>query len=151
MYFPRNWEFGSALSKLRYFGGRGLNPPPKPPPSVRHCVSPILSYSENKFFLDFQVLSGGNVKSPNTVPLDKELNSIKSRIRLRKMMYYLKNKILLIVLRTVCFLGPDMFPYVETEFKSGATSAPPLLKHSTRSKELSTLQQPTWPSWQRNV
>jgi hypothetical protein len=27
MYFPRNWEFGSALSKLRNFGGGGLNPP----------------------------------------------------------------------------------------------------------------------------
>jgi hypothetical protein len=30
MYFPRNWEFGSALSKLRNFGkggwGVGLNP-----------------------------------------------------------------------------------------------------------------------------
>jgi hypothetical protein len=24
MYFPRNWEFGSALSKLRNFGGRGV-------------------------------------------------------------------------------------------------------------------------------
>jgi hypothetical protein len=32
MYFPRNWEFGSALSKVRNFGGGGdLNPP-----SVRH-------------------------------------------------------------------------------------------------------------------
>ena len=31
MYFPRNWEFGSDLSKLRNFGG--LNPPP---PTVRH-------------------------------------------------------------------------------------------------------------------
>jgi hypothetical protein len=30
MYFPRNWEFGSALSKLQNFGGGGLNPP-KPP------------------------------------------------------------------------------------------------------------------------
>jgi hypothetical protein len=29
MYFPRNWEFGSALSKLRNFGvgGGGLNTP----------------------------------------------------------------------------------------------------------------------------
>jgi hypothetical protein len=28
IYFPRNWEFGSALSKLRNFVGRGgLNPP----------------------------------------------------------------------------------------------------------------------------
>jgi hypothetical protein len=33
MYFPLNWEFGSALSKLRNFGGGGdgLNPP-KPAP-----------------------------------------------------------------------------------------------------------------------
>jgi hypothetical protein len=29
MYFPRNWEFGSALSKLRNFRrGRGLPPTP---------------------------------------------------------------------------------------------------------------------------
>jgi hypothetical protein len=33
VYFPRNWEFGSALSKLRNFGGRGVEPPP---PSVCH-------------------------------------------------------------------------------------------------------------------
>jgi hypothetical protein len=26
MYFPRNWEFGSALSKLQNFGGRGWIP-----------------------------------------------------------------------------------------------------------------------------
>jgi hypothetical protein len=30
MYFPRNSEFGSALSKLRNFGGMGLNPPTPP-------------------------------------------------------------------------------------------------------------------------
>jgi hypothetical protein len=29
MYIPRNWEFGSALEKLRNFGG---NPKPPPPP-----------------------------------------------------------------------------------------------------------------------
>jgi hypothetical protein len=32
MYFPRNWEFGSALSKLRNLGGGGCNlsiPPPR--------------------------------------------------------------------------------------------------------------------------
>jgi hypothetical protein len=41
MYFPRNWEFGSALSKLRNFrGGRGV----WTPPSVRHCLSHHLSY-----------------------------------------------------------------------------------------------------------
>jgi hypothetical protein len=35
MYFPRNWKFGSALSKLRNFwGGGGLTP--QTPPSVRH-------------------------------------------------------------------------------------------------------------------
>ena len=44
MYFPRNWEFGSALSKLRNFGWGGLNTPN--PPSVRHwiqlpCSQPI--------------------------------------------------------------------------------------------------------------
>jgi hypothetical protein len=37
MYFPRNWEFGSALSKLRKFG-EGLNTPNPPPPSVLHCT-----------------------------------------------------------------------------------------------------------------
>jgi hypothetical protein len=30
MYFPRNWEFGSALSKLRNNCGGGLNPPNPP-------------------------------------------------------------------------------------------------------------------------
>jgi hypothetical protein len=30
MYFRWNWEFGSALTKLRNFWvGRGLNPPPR--------------------------------------------------------------------------------------------------------------------------
>jgi hypothetical protein len=32
MYFPRNWEFGSALSKLRNFGGGGgFGTPPNHP------------------------------------------------------------------------------------------------------------------------
>jgi hypothetical protein len=30
MYFPRNWEFGSALSKLRNFGGVEHPNPPSP-------------------------------------------------------------------------------------------------------------------------
>jgi hypothetical protein len=30
MHFPRNWEFGSALSKLRNFGGRGFEIPNTP-------------------------------------------------------------------------------------------------------------------------
>jgi hypothetical protein len=34
MYFPRNWEFGSAVSKRRNFE-RGWFEPPKPP-SVHH-------------------------------------------------------------------------------------------------------------------
>jgi hypothetical protein len=32
LYFPRNWEFGSALSKFRNFGGRGVFESPKPLP-----------------------------------------------------------------------------------------------------------------------
>jgi hypothetical protein len=32
IYFPWNWEFGSALSKLRNFGTGGVEPPP---PTVR--------------------------------------------------------------------------------------------------------------------
>ena len=39
MYFPRNWEFGSALSKLRNFGGGGWTPPPPNPPRERHCYT----------------------------------------------------------------------------------------------------------------
>jgi hypothetical protein len=46
MCFLRNWEFCSALSKLRNFGG---NEHPKPPsPSVRHCTRqyvPVTSYT----------------------------------------------------------------------------------------------------------
>jgi hypothetical protein len=30
MYFPRNWEFGLALSKLRNLGGGGVEPPNTP-------------------------------------------------------------------------------------------------------------------------
>jgi hypothetical protein len=29
MYFPRNWEFGSALSKFRNFGGGWTPKPPR--------------------------------------------------------------------------------------------------------------------------
>jgi hypothetical protein len=39
MYFPRNREFGSALSKNLEFR-RGFEPP-KPPLSVHHCVVPM--------------------------------------------------------------------------------------------------------------
>jgi hypothetical protein len=35
MYFPRNWGFSSALSKLWNFGGVGVVEPPETPP-VRH-------------------------------------------------------------------------------------------------------------------
>jgi hypothetical protein len=43
MYFPRNWEFGSGLSKLRNLGGGGFEPPkplgpPLNPGAV--CVAP---------------------------------------------------------------------------------------------------------------
>jgi hypothetical protein len=43
MYFPRNWEFGSALSKLRNLGEGGLNPPNPTlgtPLLVHKCIGP---------------------------------------------------------------------------------------------------------------
>jgi hypothetical protein len=36
MYFTRNWEFGSALSKLRNFGLRGGVRTPLTTPTVSH-------------------------------------------------------------------------------------------------------------------
>jgi hypothetical protein len=52
MYFPRNQEFGSALSKLRNFGGGGGFEPPNPPryttDTVNNCnimVSTVRSES----------------------------------------------------------------------------------------------------------
>jgi hypothetical protein len=39
MYFPRNWEFGSALSKLWNFGVV-WTPQTPAAPSVRHCYQP---------------------------------------------------------------------------------------------------------------
>ena len=43
MYFPRNWEFGSDLSKLRNFGG-GLNTPTPP-----RYATDILQVSKHDF------------------------------------------------------------------------------------------------------
>jgi hypothetical protein len=43
MYFPRNWEFGSALSELRNFGEGGGVEPPKLSHSVRHWVQITVS------------------------------------------------------------------------------------------------------------
>ena len=43
MYFPRNWEFGSALSKPRNFVGGGLNTPPP----VRHWCRPLCTPAIN--------------------------------------------------------------------------------------------------------
>jgi hypothetical protein len=49
LYFPRNWEFGSALSKLRNFCGVGLNPPSPPPLLVCHwerfCTGIAIKYT----------------------------------------------------------------------------------------------------------
>jgi hypothetical protein len=39
MYFPRNWKFGTALSKLRNFGVGGLNPYPLGTPLVTGVLS----------------------------------------------------------------------------------------------------------------
>jgi hypothetical protein len=43
MYFPQNWDFGSALLKLWNFGGGGLNPPNHSPP-----LSTPLTGNKNK-------------------------------------------------------------------------------------------------------
>jgi hypothetical protein len=45
MYFPRNWEFGSALSKLQNFGGGGVEHPN--PPSVRHRTERMIINQKN--------------------------------------------------------------------------------------------------------
>jgi hypothetical protein len=42
MYFPRNWGFGSSLSKLRNLGGGGVLNPTKHP-SVRHWFCAMLA------------------------------------------------------------------------------------------------------------
>ena len=54
MYFPRNWEFGSALSKRRNFGGWGVVEHPTPPlgtPLEVHAlfwsVAPVNRTEEN--------------------------------------------------------------------------------------------------------
>jgi hypothetical protein len=48
MYFPRTWEFGSALSKLQNFGGGGGFQPLTP--SVSHCETARYSgTSANQF------------------------------------------------------------------------------------------------------
>jgi hypothetical protein len=66
MYFPRNWEFGSALSKLQNWGG--LNPPhpsvflhfdmshtelcwSKPYKFVFHVCSVYKTYSISRYYL----------------------------------------------------------------------------------------------------
>ena len=42
MYFPRNWEFGSALSKLRNCGGGGWTPQPPPPRYATDCCTLLI-------------------------------------------------------------------------------------------------------------
>jgi hypothetical protein len=49
MYFPRNWEFSSALSKLRNFGGGGVESPKSP--SVRHLCRSIARPSSGQLFI----------------------------------------------------------------------------------------------------
>jgi hypothetical protein len=50
MYFPRNWEFGSALSKLRKLGGGGLNTPtPLGTPLVNKNQVALKSDKNNRY------------------------------------------------------------------------------------------------------
>jgi hypothetical protein len=62
MYFPRNWEFGSALSKRRNFEGGGVDPP-NPPRYATGCV--WLQYKcsgEFNFYSDFSNMSYTDTK-----------------------------------------------------------------------------------------
>jgi hypothetical protein len=45
MYFAQNWEFGSALSKLRNFGGWGFEPPKTPPDTYIYIYTHTSIYS----------------------------------------------------------------------------------------------------------
>jgi hypothetical protein len=49
MYFPRNWEFGSALSKLRNFGG--FEPPHPWVVTVHFQICDTCWYLQFKIFL----------------------------------------------------------------------------------------------------
>jgi hypothetical protein len=74
MYIPRNWEFGSALSKLRNFG-EVMNLPN--PPSVRHSWSlPCLRFPQEV------KRSGRNAEHP--APSIKRLKRTQSRFRIHK-------------------------------------------------------------------
>jgi uncharacterized protein YbdZ (MbtH family) len=46
MYIPRNWEFGSALAKLRNFVGWGVDPPKPPFGTPLHSVAVIYNEFE---------------------------------------------------------------------------------------------------------
>jgi hypothetical protein len=50
MYFPRNWEFGTAWTKLGDFGGRGVFEPPK------HPVGTPLGFKKDIFALMIEVV-----------------------------------------------------------------------------------------------
>jgi hypothetical protein len=47
IYFPRNWEFGSALSKLQNFGGGGVLEPPNRPLGTPLLQGSFWYYSQN--------------------------------------------------------------------------------------------------------
>jgi hypothetical protein len=61
MYIPRNWEFGSALVKLRKFGGGGGVEPPLGTPllrqafACRHKLSIVFVYVRTKTSLKFRL------------------------------------------------------------------------------------------------
>jgi hypothetical protein len=72
MYIPRNCEFGSALSKLRNFGGRGVESPK--PPSVRHwsktlCAGRLTRTEKPASERDLQPIPSPN--HPNTLHQNK--------------------------------------------------------------------------------
>jgi hypothetical protein len=62
MYFPRNWEFGWALSKLRNFGG-GFEPPP-PPLYATACHHGLRPGVQISMISHFSSLCNGGPMSP---------------------------------------------------------------------------------------
>jgi hypothetical protein len=70
MYFTRNWEFGSALSKLQNFGV-GVEPPPNTPVlGTPLVIIPYLlhPYKIDKYYVGTKYIND-NSAVRNTLPL----------------------------------------------------------------------------------
>ena len=88
MYFPRNWEFGYALSKLRNFGG--VEPPKPPPPrhaTARSNKACLASKSESSALVCVCIMYVRNI---NTLNSRSRRASLASKLNaLHLCMYYI--------------------------------------------------------------